>query len=269
MAALGQSAAPPRKLRALVAESVQNEVKAAEDENTLVTYKLRKDSTSGVALRVILETKEGILARTIGWNGRTLTAEEQAKEDARLQRLVSDADERQKKFRDQRAEEDRVIRMLRALPDGLLYTDDGVETIRGRNTIRLAFRPNPDFDPPTRDTSVLKAAVGKLWIDEKAHRVVKLDGTLNDDVYIGWGLLGHIHPGGHVLLEQQVVDGGVWRITTLNLDATGSALIFKTLNIKQHQSSFEFRLVRSMDTSEAVKFLLQQSDGGEVKAAGK
>src|SRR5438874_10664614 len=105
-AARAYSQAPQTNLRELVQEASRKEVFAAADNSNLLTYKMRKESTSGTALRQMLETKEGILARTIQWDGRNLTKEEQAKEVARLQRLVNDPGERRKKFREQQVDED-------------------------------------------------------------------------------------------------------------------------------------------------------------------
>lgn len=240
----------------LVRKSVDLEIKTAQDYSTPYTYVLRKESNSGVAVRQMVETNEGLLlARTLTWNGKVPSAEEQAKEDRRLERLITSADERSKKAAEQKDDAQRALRILRALPTSSLYTLDGHENIAGRDTIRLAFKPNPKFSPEAKETYLLKAAEGKMWIDAESNRMVRLDATITDSVSIGWGLLGKIDKGGKLFLEQAIVKGGQWRMTALRIDATGKALIFKSIRIKQHQSGTNYEPIKPVTVAEAVELL--------------
>ena len=240
----------------LVRKSVELEVTAAQDYSSPYTYVLRKESNSGVAVRQMVETKDGLLlARTITWNGKVPSAEDQAKEDKRLERLITSADERSKKAAEQKDDAQRALRILRALPTSSLYTMDGREMIAGRDTIRLAFKPNPKFGPEAKETYLLKAAEGKMWIDAESNRMVRLDATITDSVNIGWGLLGKIDKGGKLFLEQALVKGGQWRMTQLRIDATGKALIFKSIRIKQHQSGSNYEPIKPVTVAEGVAML--------------
>lgn len=240
----------------LVRRSVDLEIAAAQDYSSPYTYVLRKDSNSGVAVRQMVETKDGLLlARTITWNGKVPSPDEQAKEDRRLERLITSADERNKKAAEQKDDAQRALRILRALPNSSLYTFDGHETITGRDTIRLTFKPNPKFSPEAKETYLLKAAEGKMWIDAETKRMVRLEATTTDSVNIGWGLLGHIDKGGKLFLEQALVKGGQWRMTQLRIDATGKALIFKSIRIKQHQSGSNYEPIRPVGVAEAIAML--------------
>jgi hypothetical protein len=242
----------------LVRQAVDLEMAAAQDTSHPYRYVLRKETNSGNTVRQMLEADTGlILAKTLQVNGGPPKAEDQMKEQAKLEELVRDAEAREKKFKSQRADNDRVMSLLRALPFSSLYTYDGEDTIQGRQAVRLAFTPNPHFDPDAKETYLLKAAVGKMWIDRESRRMVRIQGTLTDSVNIGWGLLGHIDKGGSFFLEQSLVPGGAWRITQMRIDAKGKALIFKSIVIKQHQMAFDFMPVKPLSVAEAVQTLKQ------------
>jgi hypothetical protein len=246
--------------RALVKEAVKNEIQANHDTSRLYRYILRKEAKSGISVREMIETKDGIVARTITWNDRELTPEERAKEDEKLAKLGASAEEQRKKFAEQRDDARQAIKMLEALPEALLYEYDGTEVLNGRAAIRLRFKPNPDFNSSAKETYLFRGAEGKIWVDKVARRIAKLDGTTTSQVNIGWGLLGHIDKGGKVYLEQAMVGPSTqWRIVTLNLDATGKALWFKSIKIRQRQSARDFRPVNPMTVAEAVD-VLRKSD---------
>ncbi len=248
----------PSPAPSVVRQASQKEVSAAVDPTNTFLYRLKRETKSGTLVRDLVETKEGIISRAVTWNGRQLTAEERAKEDDKLQRILTSKEERDKRFGEQRADEDRVLRMLKALPDAFLYTADGVEVMNGRPALRFRFIADPKYDPPARELIAFKESEGTLWIDKADTRIVRLDAELIHDINIGWGLLGHIDKGGKVHLEQQLVNGGKWRITTLTIDATGNALFFKTLSIKQRQWGSNFRPIPPMTIAEAIALLKQQ-----------
>lgn len=229
--------------QALVRRAAANAEAAARDNTKLFMYRAAKETNSGAAIRDLVETKEVILARTITWNGKVPPPEERAKEDARLDLLVTNAEELRKKKAEQLADRKRTLQLVRALPDALRFEYDGTEMVQGREAIRLRFTPNPHFNPTSKETYGLKAAAGKLWIDTAHTQIVRMDAALTENVYIGWGILGHINKGGRLELEQSLLPGNAWRISKLNIEATGKVFFFKTIRIKQRQSGWDYRLV--------------------------
>ncbi len=244
--------------QALVRRAAANAAAAAQDTSRTFIYRAAKETNSGSAVRDMIETKEVILARTLTWNGKEPSAEERAKEDSRLDLLVTSAEELRKKKAEQDADRKRTLQLVKALPDALRFQNDGTEMVNGREAIRLKFTPNPDFSPTSKETYGLKAAAGKLWIDRAHTQIVRMDATLTENVYIGWGILGHINQGGRLELEQSLLPGNAWRITKLNIEATGKAFFFKTIRIKQRQSGWDYRLLPSDITiAQAVATLKQ------------
>jgi hypothetical protein len=209
-----------------------------------------------------------ILARTLTWNGRGLTADERVKEDSKLDLVVRDAEELSKKRADQEADRKRTLQLVRALPDALRYTYDGSQLIQGRDAIRLKFTPNPDFSPTSKETYGLKAAAGTLWIDKQQTQIIRMEAELMENVYIGWGILGHINKGGKLELEQSLLPGNAWRISKLNIEATGKAFFFKTIRIKQRQSGWDYKPVpNNLSVAQAVAALKQTAAISAQRAA--
>ena len=254
--------------QALVRRAAANAVTGAQETSKLFMYRALKETNSGTALREMVETKDVILARTLTWNGRELTAEERAKEDARLDLVVTSAEELRRKKAEQEADRRRTLQLVRALPEALRFQYDGTEMVHGREAIRLKFTPNPEFSPTSKETYGLKAAAGRLWIDKEQTRIVRMEAALTENVYIGWGLLGHINKGGRLELEQSLLPGNVWRISKLNIEATGRVFFFKSVNIKQRQSGWDYRPVPSnLSIAQAVATLKRAEPASATRAA--
>jgi hypothetical protein len=265
--AVAQAQAPLGDSNALVARAVKRELSDLDHPSSFWMYRVHKETKSGNAVRDMIETPTLILARTITWNGRTLTPEERQKEDDKLGLLLNNKDELASKQKEQREEKQRIVSLLAALPKALLYEYDGDEVIRGRNNIRLRFKPNPDYSPETRETYVFRGTEGKLWVDKAAERVTRLDATLTNDVNIGWGILGRINKGGKLYLEQQMVAPDQWKLVTLIVEADGKALFFKTINMKQKQFGSDYRRVPNNLTAERAIAMLRDASANNPTVA--
>jgi hypothetical protein len=252
--------------RELVKNAVSNEVRSTEQQSDFWMYRLNKENKSGAQVKDMAETKNGVVARLISVNGRALTPEERAADNERLTALANNPEEQHKKLEDQKKEQEKILAMVRALPDALLYQYAGTDLMDGRPTVRLKFVPNPAFHPTTRETIAYKATEGTLWIDSQEQRILRLDATLAHDINIGWGIVGHIDKGGQLFLQQQFLGPGKWRINKLIIEATGQAFFFKSISLKQRQFATDYRpvppdlsiaaavnLLKKVDTTVAIK----------------
>jgi hypothetical protein len=252
--------AQPQDPRQLVKDAVANEVKATEQQSDYWMYRLSKENKSGTQVKDIVETKNGIVARLISLDGRSLTAAERTGDDERLTALANNPEEQRRKMQDQKNEEQKVLSLLRALPDALLYEYVGTELMDGRESVHLKFKPNPAFHPTTRETIAYRATEGNLWLDEAEQRILRLDATLTNTINIGWGILGHIDKGGRLYLQQQRLGPAKWRINQLIIEATGQAFIFKSITLKQRQFASDYRPVPPDLSVEAAVNLLKRQN---------
>lgn len=241
----------PQNANELVRAAVKNELKQ-ETDGILFAFKQRTEKPKGTTLKQMVETPEGVIGRTLLVNGKPLTPEQVRDEDARVNRLL-DSRQWRDKVKEQKEDEERTRKMLAAIPDAFIFTyANGAKAGTG---VALNFTPNPDFDPPSKETLVFQGMTGTVVIDSNAMRLAKIDGTMMRDVTIGWGILGRLNKGGHFYVEQAPVLGNHWETVKMTLDFTGKALIFKNIRIKQTETLSDFRRVDSMNVAQAIKFL--------------
>lgn len=259
---LGQAAPKPplpTSANALVRAVVENELKRAAD-SPLFAFKQRTERPKGTVTKQLVETPEGLIARIISIDDRPVSAEDRKKDDERINRLL-DPNKMREKAKEQKTDEQRTRAMVKALPDAFMY--EYRDTVPGRNgseLVKLSFRPNENFSPPTRETLVFEGMEGEMWIDPQAMRIAKIDGTMFRDVSIGWGIIGHLDKGGRFIIEQDEITKGHWETTKLVLNFTGKALIFKTIRIQQTQTLSDFRPVPRMTVAQALDFLRKSEE---------
>jgi hypothetical protein len=252
----------PQALVRRAAEKELNEARAGH-----YMYLLRRQTPSGSQTRQLIETRDGLVARTVAINDKPLTPEERRADDLRLHKLLSDPQEQQRRKQEQQANEERVRKIVAALPDAFHYTFEGTESSPYGKVLRLGFRPNPEFRPPSRETQILRGMEGHAWIHAEEERLIRLDGNLVEKVNFGWGILGHLDQGGRFSIEQTRLPSGRWGTTRMRLDFTGRAVIFKKLHIQQVQTAEDFQPVPANLTLAQGVELLRKADGARAEGA--
>jgi hypothetical protein len=266
LAATAQEAPAPETpqvaAQELVREAIGNEDKASQ-ENVRYVYRLRTETPkSGAITKELVETNEGIVARLIAVNDKPPTPEERKKDDERLHKLASDPQARAAKRKQQKEDEERTTKMVRALPEAFLYTYDGFEPGKdGHEWVRLKFKPNPAYNPPNRELQVYQGMEGTMLIDPRDRRLVKIQGRLFKGVNFGWGILGHLDPGGRFEVEQSRIGDDRWEVTDLRLRFTGKVLLFRSLNINEHETAFDYRRApENLSFTQGIEFLKKQPE---------
>ncbi len=234
----------------LIRMTVRNEMSPSNDDFKYM-FRDRKESGHGSQTKLVVETREATAGILVAIDDKPLTAQQKQDENARVDRFVKDPDELKKRQRQEREDTDRVQRIMKALPDAFLYDYDG--TVPGCDGMgkpghlltRLKFRPNPGYVPPTRVEQVLTGMAGYMLVDTNENRIAKIDGSLQDEVSFGWGILGHLDRGGHFLVQQADAGDGHWEISRMDLAFTGKILFFKSINISQTEVMNDFHSVPS------------------------
>jgi len=210
-------------------------------------------------------------ALVVANDGKPLTPEERSAEQARLDRLVSQPDELRRKRMQEKADTDRTLRIMRALPDAFLYEyageENGLPGIGhiGDPLVKLTFRPNPSYRPPSRVEEVLTGMQGVILLDAVHYRIASIDGTLFKPVSFGWGILGHLNAGGHFLVHQQEVDDDDWEISSMALSFMGKVLLLKSLNLQSTETFSDFKKIApDLSFAQAVE-LLEKSETANLE----
>jgi hypothetical protein len=238
----------PASAQELVRGAVANELKQSSTDKKFMFQQLKR-SPSGSQTSLMVQTRDAMAGLVVAYNDNPLSEEQRKGELARVQRFTDSPDELKKKQKQEKDNEDRVARIIRAMPDAFLYERDGAEAgttgvgKAGESLERLKFRPNPNYDPPSRVEQILTGMQGYVLVDARQNRIAKIDGTLQKDVSFGWGILGHLDKGGRFEIEQGDIGEGQWRITHMDAAFTGKILIFKSLAYKVTEIYSDFHLV--------------------------
>jgi hypothetical protein len=245
----GQVALPQISPNDLVRQTVARELAAASQPSRKHMFRSRKQTPKGSQTRLYVETKDAMAGMMIALNDQPLTPQQQQSETDHLNWLAGNPDQLRKKHAREKDDADRTLRIVKALPDAFRYKYAGTEAgspdlgKAGDELVRLEFKPNPAYSPPSRVEQVLEGMQGYLLIDTTAHRIARIDGTLFREVSFGWGIFGHLDKGGHFRVQQADVGDGDWEITAMSLQITGKILLFKSLSMIWDEKLSDFHPV--------------------------
>jgi hypothetical protein len=169
------------------------------------------------------------------------------------------------------------MRIIRAIPDAFLFEYAGEQSgtndlgKAGDPLVKLNFRPNPQYDPPSKVEQILTGMQGVMLIDGAHHRLALIDGTLFRDVGFGWGILGRLDRGGHFLVQQRQLDAQRWEISRMNLDLTGKILFIKRFSFKETEVFSDYKRVpMDLTFAQALEMLKkEQATLAENSTTGK
>jgi len=276
LVAAAQNNAPQLAPVELVRQAINNEIASNSSSGRHFMFKDTKKTAHLNQVKLVVETRDATAGMLIANDGRPLSPQERKQEEARLSNYVQNPQELNKKRKQEKEDADHTMRILKALPDAFLYEPDGTEAGTavvghpGDELVRLKFRPNPNYDPPTRTEQVLTGMQGYLLIDATEKRLAEINATLFREVGFGWGILGHLDRGGRFLVEQADVGGRNWEITHMELSFTGKILLLKKLSIQSTDTFSDFHPVPSdLTFAQGVELLKKQASQADASTSDK
>jgi hypothetical protein len=253
----------------LVRATVENEIAASNHPERLHMFRSYKKTPKGSQTRLYVETKDALAAKLIALNDRPLTAEQQQTEANHLTWLMNNPEQLRKKAAREKEDEERSLRIVRALPDAFCYEYAGTENSAaglgkaGNQLIKLKFTPNPAYRPPSRVEEVLAGMQGVLLIDPEVRRLARIDGTLFREVTFGWGIIGHLNKGGQFRVQQADLGlgDGAWGVTDLDLNITGKILMIKGISMISDEVLSDFhKMPEDLSFAEGVERMKMQEE---------
>jgi hypothetical protein len=240
---------------ALITRAADHELIELETP-TPFQYQERLEWSWGTETRLVIETPEGRADRIVLFNDEPLSPDHQARQQHRLEKLLSDRDAVKSDLKEQKAETQHRIRMVKAFPKAFFFDFAG----REKGLLRFDFRPDPEFSPKDRETQMYRGMEGTVWIEPEQERIVQIQGKLVKDVTFGWGIFGRLNKGGIYEIAQTQLSPGTWRITALNVDVKGRTFLVDTFRFLRKETSSRFQPVSSAMTYQAaVQALLAAS----------
>ena len=243
---------PNAQARDLVRKVVANELKQEELDKSRYMFKLKKVTPKVTRVQQIVHTNQGSIARTLLIDGNPPADDLRKAEEEKIQKLIGDLDEQKRRQKREKEDENRAQIMVRALPNAFFYQ----EIRRDGDTLKLRFRPDPSYEPQSREESIYTGMAGELWLNIPQERLRKIDAHLFHDVDFGWGILGRLYKGGSFMVEQEQVDASHWDTTVLKLDLRGKALLVKSLVYDEQEFENDFhRLPDHISLAEGADIL--------------
>ena len=245
----------PSDATALVRRAIQNRLDADKTHRP-VQYLVRKIDERHDTTKLIVETKDGDVARLVAVNGKPLSPEADRAELARLDYLAQHPELQEHRRKSEQKDTDRVNHILGLLPDALLYQFQGTVPCGADQCYRISFKPNPNFTPPDLESNILRGVAGEVWVNQAQERLTRLDAHFISDVDFGFGIVGKLNKGGTVLLEQSDTGGRDWELTAMKLHITGKVLLVKSISSQVDEQMGHFAPVtQGMSYHDAIQLL--------------
>jgi hypothetical protein len=231
---------PAQSAHDLVKDVVYNELQERR-QVSLWQYREEKRAGSQTTIQQEVETRSGIVYRVLARQGRPLDAAAQKKETERLNNLLRNTAEQARMKQESQAEEQRLQRLMAAMPEAFSYAYGGT----AEGNLRLSFRPNPAYNPQTYEARVYHALAGEIWIQPQRKRLVKIDAHIMTEIDFGFGLLGRIEKGGTFQIEREPVAENRWKTSLLDVHISGRIVLFKAISKDQREVRSDFQPVSS------------------------
>jgi hypothetical protein len=240
----------------LVKAVIYNEVHPANNYDAHWKYRLEKTLDGKQETREVVETKSGSLDKLLSIAGYPLNDVQQRGEADRILRLSRDPGQQRKAEQARRKDAEQCNSFLQMIPNAFVFENAGQDG----DLLKITFRPNPNFQAPSREGKVLQQMAGEMWVDARQKRLVSIDGQLVNEVKFGGGLLGHLEKGGQFGVKRAELATGDWEVTEINVNMHGKALLFKSISVQQKEihSNFE-RVPEDLTLGDAANLLLQQA----------
>lgn len=252
----------------LVSEMVKNEIRVQKgDQTTYWRYRKIEKGKNGTKTYQICETPEGNVRMLIGTNGKPLSSSQRQSQEARLRKLLKNPAHARKIAKERSHDANKERRLLGMLPNAFLFHYAGT---KGK-LIRVKFKPNPSFNPPTREAQVFHHMSGEILIAPNQKRLVEIRGRLMSEVKFFWGLLGHLDKGGTFEVKQVDLGKGHWEMSLLHVNMQGKALFFETIGVQENNRYEDYQPNPSGITlKQAVALVekVQYSAGGSKSSHG-
>jgi hypothetical protein len=121
---------------------------------------------------------------------------------------------------------------------------DHRERQNGRDVIVVTFSPKAGAEPETREGKLARLFRGKIFVDEAAAEVLRVEATAVEDISYGLGVVARLNKGAMVTLVRERVDAEAWLPTSIKFSGDGRAMVFRKLHVDHAIEWFDYRRVQ-------------------------
>ena len=163
--------------------------------------------------------------KLIALNNQPLPAAQAAEEDRKAQKEIDrrqheSPEAKRNRVAQYQRERHQDHELMSEMAKAFDFSLSGEDTVDGRRCFALNATPKPGYQPPNRDTQVLKGMRGKLWVDADQYQWVKVHAEVFRPVNFGL-FFARVKPGTEFTFEQKPVQGNLWLPShfSMNLNA--------------------------------------------------
>ncbi|HLJ77938.1 MAG TPA: hypothetical protein VKT75_11030 [Acidobacteriaceae bacterium] len=246
------TAAPAESALNLIRDVVYNETHTPERELRW-EYRSERVTPGQHVLREQVETSQGTVFRVVAENGAPLDDVQRQQEEQRIEQSIQDTAALARTERENRDDEERLMRGLELLPQAMLFDyqaspRDGV--------VAIAFRPNPAYSASGFEPRIVHALTGTVLVDARSRRLIEIRGTVAERVDFGFGMLGHLEKGGTFVVHRRQINGETWKTDVIDVHLAGKLLLLKSFCKDQRETRSDFRPVPGELTLAQAKEML-------------
>ena len=187
--------------------------------------------------------------RLIEKDDRPLDAEDSAKEEKKIQKIIDkrkNESEDARRKREQKEEKDREEgrQFVREVADAYTFHLVGTEQLAGRDTWVIDAEPRPGYEPHMKQAKFLPKFHGRVWIDKDEDQWAKMDIECIDTVSLGW-FLARVHKGSRIVIEQTRVNDEVWLPKHVAVKVDVRLALLKNFNVEADDTYRDYKKFRA------------------------
>jgi hypothetical protein len=183
--------------------------------------------------------------RMLERNGKPLTADEQRKQQQKLDQAVAKLDgetdaQRQRRLEQLEKQREKDRDFLREVTDLYDLRIEGQDKIDGLDVWVISATPKPGYQPKRRDARPLLKIKGKIWIDKAEYQWVRIEAETTGTISYGL-FLARLNPGAKLLFEQTRINDEIWLPKFERVSGSGRLGLVKKIALEQDLTWSNYR----------------------------
>jgi len=219
-------------------------INADWDVSPQYQYKERDHDPDGTKTYEVMMIEGSPYRRLIEVNGKPLSPEDVAKQQAKVQQTAAQrrsesAQERRKRIAKYETERKRDFLMLQQLTVAFDFHYIGPRTVGPHQCWLLKATPKSSYKPPNMETQVLTGMQGLLWVEQATYHWVKVTAQVVRPVSIV-GFLAEVQPGTRFEVEFGPVGKDIWQISHYLMRAHARILYMFNHGSQDDETYFDY-----------------------------
>ena len=178
-----------------------------------------------------------LYSRLIQKDDQPLSADDQKKEDEKLEKFLSklrsqSEEERERHLAHEKKQREEERAFLRDMVNAYDFRLLGDETVNGVATWKIEATPRRDFHPTQPHGDILSKIKGTMWIEKKDYNWIKVEAESIDTISFGLFLF-RIHKGSRLSFDQVHLNDEVWLVRRFFISGGARVALLKNMAVEQ------------------------------------